>query len=117
MKKIIDAYTAGEFRHHVVVNRATKTANGAGGFATLWALQCVLYCDVIALRGSEDFSANATARIRAKGLWRFVTPWGNDVTVEDQLVFEGQTLNIRRVVNVDFHNKFTAIDAEYGVES
>jgi SPP1 family predicted phage head-tail adaptor len=111
------AFTAGEFRFMVGVERPIETPDGAGGSSTAWvAVIPVVWCHVEQNTANENYNDQAGGRVRTFQSVRFTTWWREDIKATDRLVFDGVLYNIRAVNNLLNRNKFLQITAESGVE-
>ena len=110
------AWTAGDMRWPVDVERPNYVADGSGGQVTTWAFSSTIRCAVEAPSGSEPYGDASTGRVRTFQSFRFATWYGADVLATDRLSFQGVYWNIRQINNIDLANKFLEIVADCGVE-
>lgn len=111
------AFTAGEFRFPVGVERPVDTPDGAGGSTT--ACVCVIpiiWCHMEQSTANETYNDQAGGRVRTFQGVRFTTWWRDDIRATDRLTYQGVVYNIRGVNNLLNRNKFLQITAESGVE-
>jgi SPP1 family predicted phage head-tail adaptor len=111
------AWTAGEFRFPISVQRATSVSDDAGGAILTWSQYVALiWCAVEQQSGSEPYADSQAGRIRDKQTTRFTTWWRPDLLVTDRILYAGNLYNIRRLNNLNQLDKFLQITAEMGVE-
>lgn len=116
MIKKTDAYTGGEFRLPVVVERPTYTPDDMGGQVTVWTQVASFFAAIENDSGSEPYGDGSTGRVRTAQTYKFTTWWRSDILQTDRLVYDGIKWNIRRINNLSLRNKFLQIVAEAGVE-
>jgi SPP1 family predicted phage head-tail adaptor len=111
------AWTAGEFRFPVAVERPIDTPDGAGGSSTAWVVTIpIIWCSVEEMTGDEQYGDKDKGRVRTFKKVRFTSWFRDDIKATDRLVLEGVLYNIRTVTNLLLRNKFVQIVADCGVE-
>jgi SPP1 family predicted phage head-tail adaptor len=100
-------------RHTVVVQRATKTANGSGGFTTSWATLLTLKASVENKSGQERMRADRVEAVRSVlFIWRYSS---TQIREGDRVLFRGMTHNIRFIDNIEYANKWLRVTCDQGV--
>ena len=109
--KCCDIY-GGMLRTAVKLQRKTRTADGAGGFAVTWETYATVRARITARPGREMVVAD---RLTATQTIRAVIRYRADVNETDRAVFKGRAHQIRSVSNIEERNKWLEIDLERGV--
>jgi SPP1 family predicted phage head-tail adaptor len=109
--KCCDLY-GGLLRHRVALQRKTRAADGAGGFAVTWQTYATVKAQIITKAGRELVIAD---RLSATQTNRATIRYRADVNETDRIVYRGRAYQIRSVVNIEERNKWLELDLERGV--
>lgn len=98
----------------VSVERATTTADGAGGQDVTWAAVYPrgLWAKVQSVRGREE---ERLGRLSTVETYLIMVRFGVDVETTDRIVWRGKTFNIRAAADRDGTREFTTLECEAGV--
>ena len=112
------AFTAGDFRFPVTVERPIDVPDGAGGTSTTWVVYIpVIWCHMEEWHGDEKYSDNSGGRVRTFKAMRFTTWFRDDIKETDRLRDQtGLLYAVKRVHNLLLRNKFLQLTADAGVE-
>lgn len=105
---------ANAFTEYVEVQQPIESSDGAGGYATIWANLCHIWCKYDEKGGNESFSSG---RLETSTTVEFMTHYRDDITTQDRLVLDGLYYNITRVENVERKDQWLRITATSGVAS
>mgnify|MGYP000040090455 CR=1 FL=1 len=105
---------AKDFTEYVEVETKTETADGYGGYDTVWANKTFLWCKVEDKSGGEPFT---NGRLETTTSTEFTTQYRDDITTLDRLILDGITYNITRVVNLDRKSRYLKVYGDSGVAS
>lgn len=112
-------YGAADFRTLARIQRETRTADGAGGFSSVWAEVATAWGKLKVSSASEVYADSAEGNVKESRTESFITWFRRDIVVGDRLVLSdgilSRTYNIRSVENVETSNKFLALGLESGV--
>lgn len=113
MAKCCD-YNSGLLKTSVAFERATKTANGSGGYTEAWGAisgsQSRAY--VKAMSGSERYASD---RVEATARYRVVCRYFSGLLESDSIVINSRRHNIRFIDNIEYADKWLSIDVDQGV--
>jgi SPP1 family predicted phage head-tail adaptor len=104
--------TAGMLRHHVVIERLTKTPDGLGGWVKSWGLVAITRAYMRVTGGSE---VNSQDRLNMVQRQRAYIRYRSDLLPNDRLVFDGKPFQIRVINDLEFRKKWLELDLESGV--
>ncbi len=102
---------AGRMRHRVVVERATKTPDGAGGYALSWAAVATIWADVRPVSGNERY---LSMRVEDDVSHTILTRYRNDILPSDRLSFDSRLMQVKSVINVEERSRYLEIKAVEG---
>ena len=98
----------------VEIQRATRTSDGAGGWAVVWAVipTAPSRAFVKALSGSERW---ASERKEATTKWRAVVRYFEGIVESDRVIIRGKAYNITFLNNVELNDRWLEIELTGGV--
>ena len=103
-----------DFRDVFTVERATESADGAGGYTTSWATQATIYGLIETVGGDEGIEAG---RLEPTETVVITCHYRSDLLESDRLDIEGDKFNITRLENIDRRSRFLRIYGETGVRT
>lgn len=104
---------SGALRQRVTVERATESADGFGGTTRVWSDIATIKAEVLAQVARESNEAGA---VLERVSWRIRLRFRQDIKTGDRLVLDnGETLNIRGVMDPDGRRRWLTLLAESGV--
>lgn len=107
-------YSAKDLIETVVIQRATRTADGRGGWTETWADQATVYAKVRPLSGSEVWRFD---RLNAVASLMVVIRYRAGVLPSDRVLIRGTAHNITHIGNVEFKDAWLEIAVQAGVPS
>jgi len=106
-------HRAGELDQLITINREVRTSDGMGGdTVSVNAVATNLFAHVRPRSGKEIGTHD---RVEAPAIYLFVIRYRSDLKEDDQIVWNGQTYNIRAILTRGGRNIFLEINAERGV--
>lgn len=107
-------YSGRQLTERVTFERATKTADGAGGWTETWSTvaNSPRYAMMANKPGREVHENN---RIEYRPRIMCVTRYDADLLTADRLIFQSKAYNIRDIRDVDFAGVWLEMDLDGGV--
>lgn len=107
-------YSGRQLTSRVTFQRATKTADGAGGWTESWATlaNSPRYAMMKPVSGREVHDSN---RLEARPRALCVTRYDASLLEADRLLFQSKAYNIRDIRDVDFAGVWLEMDLDGGV--
>lgn len=99
---------AGKLIHKIIVERETETPDMRGGAVITWTQIANPWAFVEPVSAGEAFSQQ---RLNATITHKIHTRHRTDLRTSDRIKFNGETMQIRSIVNQDNRNIWTVIDA------
>lgn len=106
---------AGQLRDQVTFQRATRTADGAGGATLVWQNVRTVWGGFRPQRGRETLEAGRLESAVAGVLTVRSSPDTRDITAADRVQIDGASYQIRTITNPDRRNKMLEMVVERGV--
>lgn len=101
------ATPAGERNHLITIQyRASETTDDHGHKTPNWATRCTAWAKQDQLSSSESLEASKLTAIRTTA-WLF--PFTAGISVTDQVVYDGRTMQITAVTNPDGRREDTRL--------
>lgn len=104
---------AGDLRERVKIQAETETPNDSGGGEPSWSDVATVWAQILPVRGDEQIEAQRTESVV---LWYVTIRYRAGVTAANKLVWKGQGMNIRAVVDPDGRRTWLRLTAETGVQ-
>lgn len=103
----------GELDEQITIKRATRASDGMGGdTVSLTDVAANLWAHVRALYGKEK---GIHDRVEAPAMYVFKIRNRDDIKDDDQIFWDGDIYNIRRIISLGDRKMYLEIDAERGV--
>ena len=99
---------AGEFRHQITLQEATRTDDVNGSFSNSWSTLAVVWAKIEVLTGTEQVQSD---RLEGKTFFRFIFRYQPEVDKVDRVLHDGRTFGITEVKNIQERNQLTIIRA------
>lgn len=108
--------TAGMLRTPVTFQRRTRVSDGAGGATETWAAisGASNRAHVKSLSGHERYASD---RVEARAQLRVVVRYFSGLRERDRVLIDGKAHNIAFIDNIEFRNRWLALDVEGGTPS
>lgn len=90
--------TIGDLRHRVVIERAVRTDDGAGGATRAWEPVAVVYAAIWTRSNDENFALDRVAGRASHDVWM---RYRADVTPEMRITFGARVFDIRGAIDPD----------------
>lgn len=88
--------SSGQKQKLVTIQKATRSADGQGGYTTAWTPRCVVWAHERQLSGREALAAQQIQAVLSS-VWEI--NYRQDVSVKDRLIFEARTVQIEAVID------------------
>lgn len=103
----------GELDDQITIKRETRTSDGMGGdTVTLTDVATDIWAKVKPLFGKEK---GVHDRVEAAAMYSFKIRYRTDINDDDQVHWDGDIYNIRRIPKRSVRSMYLEIDAERGV--
>jgi SPP1 family predicted phage head-tail adaptor len=106
---------AGSLNERVSVLRATRAADGVGGYTTTNATVATFWASVSPMSGKERDMASQTESPRNYRITVRRSPLSLNVLASDTIVWRSKAMNIRFIGDAGPHAQYLTIEAEEGV--
>ena len=106
------ALKAGRLRHRVTLQSAADTADGGGGFTTVWSDVATVWASIEPLKGRERLFAQ---QLESPVSHRVTLRHRSGVTTAMRVKFGSRILNIRSVINAEERDRALELLCEEGV--
>lgn len=104
----------GRLRQKVTLEKASETADGAGGCAIAWSSLASFYAD-IRPQGADE--AYRQGKVQDKLTHRIYCRYRADIKTEYRLKYETRYFNIKGIKNIDERDRFLELTCSEGESS
>lgn len=87
---------AGRLRDLIAIEQEVRTANGQGGYSTVWSTLANTYAEVIGLSGAEALKAGIERNVQQ---WRVTVRRGVEVTGRNRIRWDALP-NTSKIMNI-----------------
>lgn len=105
----------GQLNERITFQEQVRTSDGAGGSTLAYqdiASTPTVWADVFAIRSTET---DTEGRLNAAGLYKFTIRHRDDINETHQIVWRGETYDIRNVRRTSGRDMYLIIEAERGI--
>lgn len=106
MKSVI---SAGDLRHHIVIESAARTGDGAGGAVLDWQPVAEAWVAIWSRSVAESFAQDHTAGTATHDIWM---RYRSDVTPDMRVRFGARTFDILGAIDVDDRRRWLRCPSE-----
>ena len=103
--------TSGQMRHRVTIESLAKTPDGAGGSTLAWSTVATVWAKVTPVSGGERYQS---MRVEADVSHTIITRYRSDIAPDDRVSFDGRTMQIKSVINIEERGRYLEIKAVEG---
>lgn len=104
--------TSSMLRQSIIIQRLSKTADGAGGWEKSWSAIGSTWAYMRASGGGERFFADRlNMEIRYLATIRYRT----NIQASDRIIYDGKAYQIRSIIDLEFKKKWLELALEEGV--
>lgn len=99
-------------RHNIALQSRANTADGSGGYTTVWTTYATVGARLENVSGSERLHSQ---RLDAETTVKATIRYRSDITESDRVSFDGKVYQIRHIDNLEFRNRWLRISLGGGV--
>ena len=108
------ATNIGRLRYKVDLQKATDTADGAGGRSQAYSNIAQIYADIRPQSGGEQYRQG---KVQDKTTHNIFVRYRADISTAYRIKYESRLFNIRQIINVDERDRFLKLVCDEGVKS